>query len=323
MKLSDIKNFVHDTASKAKFKLDKNAPDILLVGGIVLTVGGAVLACRSTYKNCDYIWEFAHKPKKGDREYCAESDKAIKKMFVKKCITGYALPIVMTAGGIVCEIKSNRMLHERLGVAIAYAALLKAQVDACNNEVDKAVQKEESKDESEAVFTKPVAEEIKHRIKGKTLSPYYFVFDRPNPNSDPKDRAGDLNFLRSVEATMNYRLNAEGHLFVNDCRKGCGEKESKSGAFAGWLKHRDPNDTTGDNYISFGLDNDYNTIYRAPDEPYIVDLNCDGIIINDPIFEEGDVEATTWNGGAIKRRCNWWAFTKEERKAIFGKDDDE
>ena len=55
MKMNDIMVKASRFAAKAKFKLGKHSPEILVVAGVIGTVASAVMACHATTKYASYL----------------------------------------------------------------------------------------------------------------------------------------------------------------------------------------------------------------------------------------------------------------------------
>ena len=111
----------------------------------------------------------------------------------------------------------------------------------------------------------------------ETPSPmiYSRVFDETNrvwQQADP-DVADDLNeyYLNAVQSQMNDRLYLQGYVLLNTVYAALGFADSPEGAVVGWSKN-----VPGDNYISFGINNDINR--RPGDNRWILDFNVNGVV---------------------------------------------
>lgn len=101
---------------------------------------------------------------------------------------------------------------------------------------------------------------------------YQRIFDEYNQNWSNMEEKNDF-FLHMVERYMNDQLTIKGWMVLNDVYKALGFEEAPEGAVVGWSKN-----VPGDEYISFGLDNDINL--REGDTRFVLDFNVNGVILN-------------------------------------------
>lgn len=66
-------------------------------------------------------------------------------------------------------------------------------------------------------------------------TPYDRVFDEENKNWSSK-KMYNLTFLKCQEAWLNDRLQARGHVFLNEAYDALGMNRSAAGAIMGWFK---------------------------------------------------------------------------------------
>ena len=86
---------------------------------------------------------------------------------------------------------------------------------------------------------------------------FEYVFDQTNPNWNgvSRTRTGkpqptpeyNLLFIRTIQEYCNTKLQAQGHLFLNEVLVELGFKPTFDGALKGWIVTPDSND-----YIDFG-----------------------------------------------------------------------
>lgn len=104
-------------------------------------------------------------------------------------------------------------------------------------------------------------------------SPYARIFDA---NSWRWEKDPEINrvILVAQQTYLNHRLDAYGHVFLNEAYDALGLERSSAGQIVGWLK-----DGNGDGYIDFGVDNPFNGVYADGAEVGIrLDFNVDGNI---------------------------------------------
>ncbi len=99
---------------------------------------------------------------------------------------------------------------------------------------------------------------------------YSRIFDETNKNWSPDSDMSEW-FLRSVQKMMNDQLYGHGHVMLNYVYKSLGFAESPEGAVVGWSQK-----VPGDDFVSFGLDNDINQ--RPGDNRWMLDFNVNGVV---------------------------------------------
>ena len=109
-----------------------------------------------------------------------------------------------------------------------------------------------------------------HIPENPTPMIYSRIFDETNQcwSVDP-----DMSefFLRAVQQQMNDQLYLNGYVLLNTVYKALTFAESPEGAVVGWSKR-----VPGDDFISFGLENDINQ--RAGDNRWLLDFNVNGVV---------------------------------------------
>lgn len=312
MKMIDtIKAF----AGKTAWTLKKNKPEILLVSGIVLTIGAVATACRATIKATDAVEEFnkqmnavdqcvkAGKTAKGEA-YTEEDEKkdrlTIKVQSGLKVAKCFILPAGLTAGAIACQIAGYKEMSKRLLLAgAAYAALSdkfkKYRAYICKNvseDMDykafhgiKAVSGtydwgEQKTDENGNVITKN-----HHEVLVADDDDYSVLFDERSEYWEP-DFLQNLNFLKAEQSHWNKILKEfyPGRpVFLNDIRKRLGLPPTELGQVVGWVYAPDDPDHNGDNEINFGIDRLIEAVRKGEEMPYdraiLLDFNVDGNVL--------------------------------------------
>lgn len=101
---------------------------------------------------------------------------------------------------------------------------------------------------------------------------YQRTFDHTMPmwNADP-----DLNefFLQITQQHFDDWLKIKGYVLLNEVYTALGFDESPEGAVVGWSTN-----VPGDDYVSFGLDNDINK--REGDPRWVLDFNVNGVVFD-------------------------------------------
>lgn len=313
MKKVEIVTKVRGAFYKAGFQLKKHSPEILIVAGVVGTVASAVIACKATLK-IDEVIEGANEKKRqiykakdaADRnqleagqEYTEQDYK--KDLTIVYVQTGVKLvklyaPAVMLGGlSIASVLASNNILRKRnVALGAAYAAVDKSfkdyrhrVVERFGEEVDKELKYSiKAKKFDETVINPDTGKEKKVKSTvdvsdAEEYSDYARFFDESSPYWE-KDAEYNLMFLRAEQNYANDRLRARGYLFLNEVYERLGIKTTKAGQCVGWIYS--PDNTTGDNYVDFGI---YN-INREKNRDFVngyersilIDPNVDGCILD-------------------------------------------
>lgn len=130
----------------------------------------------------------------------------------------------------------------------------------------------------ETEYEKPKDEKIE-------LSRYARFFDEecyPNWSNDP---SRNLLFLKHTEMYATNLLKSryipdkqKGHLYLNEVYDMLGLPRTVEGQFVGWVYYQ--NNPIGDNYVSFGLYDEYNREFINGAKPTaLLDFNVDGLIL--------------------------------------------
>ena len=111
----------------------------------------------------------------------------------------------------------------------------------------------------------------------KLASPYGRFFDELNPHYSKTPEYNHM-FLKTQEQWFNDKLQANGYVFLNEVLEALGFERTQAGQSVGWKL----NSRVGDGYISFGIENIFDSNSRAfvnGLEPVVfLDFNVDGLI---------------------------------------------
>lgn len=305
MKMNAVMANVSRFVAKAKFKLGKHSPEILMVVGAVGAVTSTVMACKATLKVNDIL--AAHDATvatihdvqegkvqiKAGEEYTEEDvKKDLTTTYVQtglKIAKLYAPAVILGTLSIGCMFGSNHILQKRnAALTAAYVTLDKAFGDykervterfgeRVQTELEHGIKAVEV--ESKVVNEDGTEETIKSYVDevDGAHSPYDLIFDEM---IDGWERDVQLNriHLNGVENWANRKLRRDGFLFLNDVRDHIGHYASgaslctPTGQIVGWLY--DPNNENLQNCVKLGID-------RMQDDPSVVlHFNCDGPIID-------------------------------------------
>lgn len=305
MKMNEMMTNVGRFAAKAKFKIGKHSPEILMVCGAVGAVTSAVMACKATLKVNAVLEEHQsavetiHNVQNGnaelkkDAEYTEEdAKKDLTTVYVQtgvKLVKLYAPAIILGGLSLGCMIGSNRILQKRnAALTAAYVTLDKAFTeykervterfgDRVQHEIEHGVKAVEI--ENKEVHEDGTEELVKAYVDEAdgVHSPYDLLFDEMIDEWQP-DAEYNKWHLTDVENTATRRLRGQGYLFLNDVyrmisRYNSGEMIVKpEGQIVGWLY--DPNNESLHNCVKLGLDK------MQGDRSVVLHFNVDGPIID-------------------------------------------
>lgn len=306
---NDLKNKMTRSLCKAKFKVKKHSPEILVVAGVIGTVTSAVMACRATTKLSKIFDESKETEKTisegmesgyiADQEYTEEDGK--NDLRITKVQTGlkvvklYAPAVILGGLSITAMLTSNNILRKRnVSLAAAYAAVDKSFKEY-RGRVKERFGEELDKELRYNIKAKEIEEVVKDEKTGKekvqkkivNVSDFddcseYAKFYDCGCTGWTKDPELNLMFLRKQQDFLNDRLKAEGYLFLNDVYDALGIQKTKIGQIAGWIY--DEKNPVGDNYIDFGIYDTHREANRrfvnGLERTILLDFNCDGNILD-------------------------------------------
>lgn len=297
MNLTTMKNFVTSKAGRAMLMAQKQSPHILFAAGTVGIVGTAIAASKATLKVETVLDAHDERMEKiqtaiemhidGYDEMDARRDKAL--TYTKTAVDLLKLygPTLAIGGAtLLAFTQSHRILSSRnVALTAAYATIDTAFKEYrgrikewYGEDADKAAQRGVVVDEViEETETGPQPKKVVRPDTEGTPSGYARVFGPYNKNWVPRPEH-NVNFLRAQQNWLNDRLNAKGHLFLNEVYDALGLERSKAGQAVGWLKGGD-----GDNYVDFGIwaDDNYDRFadFASGREQCVwLDFNVDGVI---------------------------------------------
>lgn len=305
MKMNAVMANVSRFAAKAKFKLGKHSPEILMVVGAVGAVTSTVMACKATLKVNDILAAHdatvatIHDVQEGNvqikagEEYTEEDvKKDLTTTYVQtglKIAKLYAPAVILGTLSIGCMFGSNHILQKRnAALTAAYVTLDKAFADykgrvterfgdRVQSELEHGIKAVEV--ENKIVNEDGTEETIKSymdEVDG-AHSPYDLIFDEMIDEWQP-DAQYNKWHLAQVEDAASRRLRTQGYLFLNDVYRMIGRYNSGAmivkpeGQIVGWLY--DPNNENLHNCVKLGLDK------MQGDRNVVLHFNVDGPIID-------------------------------------------
>lgn len=285
-----ISNAVTRQVSTTGLSLKKHSPTILTGIGVVGVIAAGVLASRASLKlekTLESRKLALTEIKESNEMEISDEDrkKAIARSHIQtgvELVKLYGPSITLGAVSVGCILVAHGEMRRRNVVVMAAYKALETTFESYRNEV-----KERYGEEAELSIRrneKVVEIETDEGKKAKVVrghvgnSPYARIFDHRSSRWQGNSEY-DLFFLQSQETIFNQILHAKGHLFLNDVYEALGLLPSKEGQLAGWRS-----DGTGDNYVSFGVFEDYfktkGEHVNNLDRVIYLDFNVDGIIID-------------------------------------------
>ena len=302
MKMNDIMVKASRFAAKAKFKLVKHSPEILMVCGAVGAVTSAVMACKATLKVNDIMSAHQssvatiHDVKDGKvevkegAEYTEEdAKKDLTTVYVQtgvKLVKLYAPAVILGTLSLGCMVGSNHILQKRnAALTAAYVTLDKEYKGRVSERFGERVQHEiehgiKAVEVESKVINEDGTEDVVKSYIDETdgeHSPYDLIFDEMVDTWEP-DAQLNKAFLSMVETHANNQLRMRGYLFLNEVYRMIGRYNNgqqiykPNGQLVGWVY--DPNNEELSNCVKFGLDK------MQGDRSVVLHFNVDGPIVN-------------------------------------------
>ena len=301
---TSIVNSATKVFNKVAFNLRKNAPEIMVVGGVVGGIVSTVLACKATTKaqlvlndakdRVDQVHAVLEEPDYKDKYTEEDSKKDLAIIYAQtgvKLVKTYAPAIGLGVLSIASILGGHNILRKRnLALAAAYTTIDKAFKDYRDNVVERfgeSIDKQmrynlkaetitEKVEDPETGKKKSVKKEVLVPEGDGVYSGYARMFDQGNyawENDAQLNRA----FLSSQEEFANQKLRAQGYLFLSDVYKVLGFRDDRASHCVGWVF--DEESPKGDNYVSFGF-RDNPDFMNGHEPSVILDFNVDGPILD-------------------------------------------
>lgn len=287
-------------------QLKKSSPELLLVGGVLGVLTATALACKATLEApaiiedakemLDAIDKLAEIPDAYDEKEIAKAKTVTTVKATFEMVRLYSVPAFIMTVSIGALVGSNRILNGRnLALAGAYKAIDEAFLsyrrrvkDEFGEDVDVYLRYKKPHDgQMQIVDEKKKAikfedEETVDLIgelyddEGDLMgmpSKYAIFFDNESPQWRTDNTMNEF-FLTAQEKYANQKLQARGHVFLNEIYDALGIEHTPEGAIVGWVKgYRD-------DFISFDIHNPFNSFEPGPEQQQqlLLDFNVDGVI---------------------------------------------
>lgn len=301
---SNVLNNLTRSFNKFGLKCKKHSPTIMVVGGVVGVVVGAVMACKATTKLQPVLEE--SKKQIEDIHVRMENqelgDKQVKKELTKaygntafKVVKLYAPAVAVGTLSIASILGAHHIMGRRntalsaayLAVDQGYKAYRKNVKERFGEEVDRELKYNLKPTEIKTVELDENGKEVEGtkrvNVSYNQNSPYAVFFDELSPYYH-KDAELNKFFLLQQEQYANQKLQADGYLFLNDVYDALGVPRTKAGQVVGWVY--DEFNPIGDNYVDFGIFDTHRPhadarrdFVNGYEKAILLDFNVDGDIL--------------------------------------------
>lgn len=290
--MTNIKTLATRSIGRTGLILKKYSPEILTGVGIATGVAAGVMAVKATLNvepvldNLKENLEKVEHLKENSENFDPKLEASLKGRVYGKGVVEltklYWPAISLGAASITCIIGAHGIMKKRnAALVVAYNALEKTFVEYRERVSEKLGEEAESDirrgfQEEEIVDEDSGKKKVVTKVDPMGVSQYARFFDELSQYWD-KNSEYNLLFLRAQQQYANDRLQARGHLFLNEVYEALGIPHTQAGAVVGWVISKD-----GDNFVDFGiydLENEkarefVNGVERA----ILLDFNVDGVI---------------------------------------------
>lgn len=298
---TEIMKSVSSVANKTVMKLKKHSPEILVVAGVVGAVASAVIACKATTKvgkiteEAKDMIDSIHESEKNGITPAGETytkEDAQKELAITYVQTGikyaklYTPAVILGSLSVTSILASNNILRKRnIALGAAYAAIDKSfkeyrgrVVERFGEQVDHELKYNIKAKKFEEVETDP--ETGKQKKVKKTVmvtdpnlqSDYAVYFDNKSRNYETNMDYNRM-FLKAQQQFANDKLQARGHIFLNEVLDDLDLPRSPAGQIVGWTKDGP------DGYVNFRiLEVERETEDGRHEPALLLDFNVEGNI---------------------------------------------
>lgn len=290
---------VTKAAGAAQLLAKANSPHLLFAAGVVGVAATVVLASKSTLKVSDVLDEHEQNKAAAKELHERSPEKYDEKMLRKDMLvlqTNLALDMVkLYAPAAIVGVASIAAFggsHYILTTRNAALTATVAGLEKAFREYRERVIADQGEDKDRQYLYGSVEHEVyvgetkkgepiieTQTRYGKPISMYAKVFDDTNLNWQSTLQYR-LYFLRLVQNQMNDRLQARGHVMLNEVYRELGMKDTEPGSVVGWKLGAE-----GDDFIDFGIWSDRNL---EQVHPHMVNDNGSLLLdfnVNGPIYK--------------------------------------
>ena len=265
------------TLSRSALQLQKYSPQILTAVGIAGLVTAGVLAAKNTLKlesTLDTARERLEDVKSEEEHTQKDVNRAVAKNVVDLGKL-YWVPVTLATGSVVAILVGHNILHKRnLALVAAYKGLEQAFSEYRKRVIEEYGEEKDEKFRYGVRDVVTVDEETGKKTKSQEItvpnSDYIFSFGPENDNWNGKHEH-NLFFVTRFQNIFNDKLQAHGHVFLNEVLDALGIARTKAGAVTGWVWKAG----SGDDFIDFGIRD-----WQDSNGYILLDFNVDGVILD-------------------------------------------
>lgn len=298
---TEIMKSVSGAINKTTMTLKKHSPEILVVAGVVGAVASAVIACKATTKvgkiteEAKDMIDSIHEAEKNGVTPAGETytkEDCQKDLAITYVQTGikyaklYAPAVILGSLSVTSILASNNILRKRnIALGAAYAAIDKSYKEYRGRVIER--------------FGEQVDQELKYNIKAKKFeeieidpetgkqkkvkktimvadpnlqSDYAVYFDNKSRNYETNMDYNRM-FLKAQQQYANDKLQARGHVYLNEVLDDLDLPRTPAGQIVGWTKDGP------DGYINFRIIEVERETEDGRHEPaLLLDFNVEGNI---------------------------------------------
>lgn len=298
---TEIMKSVSGAINKTTMALKKHSPEILVVAGVVGAVASAVIACKATTKvgkiteEAKDMIDSIHEAEKNGVTPAGETytkEDYQKDLAITYVQTGikyaklYAPAVILGSLSVTSILASNNILRKRnVALGAAYAAIDKSYkeyrgrvIERFGEQVDKELKYNIKAKKFEEIETDP--ETGKQKKVKKTVmvadpnlqSDYAVYFDNKSRNYETNMDYNRM-FLKAQQQYANDKLQARGHVYLNEVLDDLDLPRTPAGQIVGWTKDGP------DGYINFRIIEVERETEDGRHEPaLLLDFNVEGNI---------------------------------------------
>lgn len=291
MNLDVVKSACTLKMGKAALLARKFSPEILTVVGVTGVVAAGVMVARSSFKAIPVIEELKSEKalikENPDRFEGSSKAQALLHVHAKAGLglaKVYGPAITLGLASLTCLVSAHGLLRKRNAALAAAYKTVEESFNKYRERVTEELGEDQERDifkglkEEEITNEKGEKEIIKTPIDPNEISGYAVYFDELNVNWD-KEPEYNKTWLLGVQAQLNDRLKAYGHVFLNELYTALDIPRTKAGQIVGWTK-----DGNGDGFIDLGIFNPNNMMARefvnGHERSILIDPNVDGVILD-------------------------------------------
>lgn len=287
----------------AGLRVKNHAPELYLLAGVAAGVATVIMAARAHKKSeevfedikedIQVVHEYIEDVEEGEDEVFeitnSERTKLLLPIYREALFRGirlYGPPVLMGATAVALIMASHGVLRGRNRALLGTVAILERGFSTYRQRViaDQGAEADERYffgAEERKVTTLEIDDKGKKKKRRSTknhipeeMSPmlYNRRFEEGNINWSPDSDMSEY-FLRAIQQQMNDKFYINGYVLLNHVYKALGFAESPEGAVVGWSQKK-----KGDDYISFGLDNDINQ--REGSCQWELEFNVNGVVFD-------------------------------------------